>query len=338
MKSIIAQRYGGPEVLAVVEDEIPEPAQRQARVKVLAAGAAFGDLLWMSGVVPGGPRPPYTPGYDFVGVVDKLGDGVSGLEVGQRVASLDRTGGFVEYVCRPQAELVPVMDRLDPLRIASMNLNYTTAWCLVTRVRKLSSGMRVLVHGAAGGMGTAMLDVCRMLGIRAWGTASSAKHDLVKSLGGLPIDYKSQDFVEEIRREGGVDLVVDPIGGDHLARSFKCLRPGGMLVSTSGYNAALGRSGRLETLAGLLRLLWWNYAPNGRSAFLFDITPYYRQHPGAYAEDLLALLDHLSAGRIDPVLDATYPLDEARQALEYVRQGKTRGKVVLVTEACQNRE
>lgn len=333
MKRVIAERTGGPEVLRLVEEAIPEPGPGEVRVKVLAAGVAFGDLLWMSGVVPGSPKPPFSPGYDFVGVVDKVGAKVESLSVGQRVAALVRTGGYAEFSCWPGDELTPVSNDLDPLQLICLTLNYVAAYALITRVGKLSAGQRVLVHGAGGGMGTAMLDLSRMMGIEVFGTASQAKHALIESLGGIPIDYKTKDFVELVKREGGVDMVVDHIGGNHLARSFKCLRSGGILVSTSSYAAALGQSGSLETLGGLIRLQLWNIWPNRRSALLFDVTPYYKRHPGLYAQDLLVLENYLATGQLNPVLDTTFPLEEGKQALEYLREGKAKGKVVLLTEA-----
>jgi NADPH:quinone reductase-like Zn-dependent oxidoreductase len=333
MKRMIADRTGGPEVLVLSEEDMPEPGPGEVRVKVLAAGVAFGDLLWMSGVVPGSPKPPFSPGYDFVGVVDKLGAGVESLAMGQHVAALVQTGGYAEYSCWPQDALTPVENDLDPAKLICLTLNYITAYALIIRVGGLSAGQRVLVHGAGGGMGTAMLDLCQMMGIQAFGTASLEKHELVKSLGGIPIDYKHEDFVEVINREGGVDMVVDHIGGSHLARSFKCLRPGGTLVSTSSYAAALGQSGLLESLAGLIRLQVWNLWPNRRSALLFDVTTYYKKNPGMYAQDLLVLIDHLEAGKLNPVLDKTFPLEEGVQALEYLRDSKAKGKVVLLTEA-----
>jgi NADPH:quinone reductase-like Zn-dependent oxidoreductase len=300
---------------------------------VLASGVAFGDLLWMSGVVPGSPKPPFSPGYDFVGLVDKPGSGSNDYEVGQRVAALVRTGGYAEYSCWPQEVLTPVSSDLDPKQLICLTLNYVTAYALITRIGKINPGQRVLVHGAGGGMGTAMLDLCRMMGIQAFGTASPSKHELVESLGGIHIDYRRDDFVEVVNREGGVDLVLDHIGGSHLARSFRCLAPGGTLVSTSSYAAALGQSGMLETVVGLLRLQFWNLWPNQRSAVLFDVVPFYKQNPGLYKQDFQVLQEYLAQGQLNPVLDVTFPLEEGKKALEYLRDGKAKGKVVLVTEA-----
>lgn len=333
MRKLVAVDTGGPEVLELVEEEIPEPGPGEVRVKVLTAGVAFGDLLWMSGVVPGSPKPPFSPGYDFVGEVDKLGDWVNDFTIGQRVAALVKTGGYAEYSCWPQESLTPVSSDLDPTRIICLTLNYVTAYALLNRIGKITSGERILVHGVGGGMGSALLDFCQMMGIRAYGTASPSKHELVESFGGIPIDYRRDDFVEVVNREGGVDMVVDHIGGSHLARSFKCLRKGGILVSTSSYAAALGQSGTLETVVGLLRLQLWNLWPNQKSALLFDVVPFYKKNPGMYSQDLLAVQDMLAGGKIDPVLDTTFPLAEGKQALEYLRDGKAKGKVALVTDA-----
>lgn len=333
MKKIIAERSGGPEVLQLIETDIPEPGPGEVRVKVLAAGVAFGDLLWMSGVVPGGPKPPLTPGYDFVGVVDEVGEGVKSIKIGQRVAALVQTGGYAEYSCWPVEMLTPIAENVDPTQVLCLTLNYITAYALINRIGKLSSGDRLLIHGAGGGMGTAMLDLCQMMGIKTYGTASSGKHELVQNLGGIAIDYQNQDFVEVVVGEGGVDLVVDHIGGSHLRRSFKCLRPGGTLVSTSSYAAALGQSGMIESLGGLILLQFWNLWPNNRSAQLFDVTPFYKRRNGMYSQDLLTLCDHLAASQLSPVIDSTYPLEEAKTALEYLREGKAKGKLILLTSA-----
>ncbi|MBW8012312.1 MAG: zinc-binding dehydrogenase [Chloroflexi bacterium] len=336
MKRIIAEQSGGLEVLNLVEEEIPEPGPGEVRVKVLVSGVAFGDILWMSGVVPGSPQPPFSPGYDFVGIVDKIGSDVTNISIGQQVAALVKTGGYAEYSCWPRDALTIINNALDPTQVICLTLNYTAAYCMITRVGKLKAGQSVLVHGAGGGMGTAMLDLCRMMEIKTFGTASKGKHSLVEEFGGIPIDYKNEDFVEVISKEDGVDMVVDHIGGNHLASSFSCLRPGGTLVSTSSYAAALGQSGMMETVSGLLRLQFWNLFPNNRSAQLFDVTPFYKKNPGLYSQDLAFLIARLSAGDLKPALDKTFPLEDGKLALEYLRDGKAKGKVVLLTEAYQS--
>ena len=328
---VVVTRRGGPEVLELIEEEVPQPSSGEVRVHVIAAGVAFGDLLWQAGKVPGGPKPPYTPGYDTLGTVDALGPGVSGLEVGQRVAGLINYGGYAQYLCAPSNLLVPVPADLDPFELACLPLNYLTAYQLFRRVGKLDAGKRVLVHGAAGGFGSAALDVGESLGLELYGTASAGKHELVLELGGTPIDYRSEDFVQRIAdlTGDGVDFVIDHIGGAHLARSFATLRPGGQLIATSAYASVRGDQSLVQSLLGMLRIPLWNLLPNRRSVRFFDIVGLNRRHPDWYREDLTTLTRWLQLGKITPVIAHRLPLEQARQAQELVLTAQARGKVVL---------
>src|SRR5262245_39116137 len=218
---VIVTHYGGPDALQVVEEECPEPKRGEVRVRVLAAGVALPDVMARQGIHPETPQVPYTPGWDLVGEVERLGDGVSGLEPGQLVAAMPIHGAYAEFVCLPQGELVPVPTGLDPARAVSVILNYITAYQMLHRSAKAKSGQLVLVHGASGGVGTALLQLGRLAELKMYGTCSSKSAPAVSELGGIPIDYRQQDFVEEIRRltGEGVDSVFDPIGGSHLWRS-----------------------------------------------------------------------------------------------------------------------
>lgn len=325
---IVTER-GGPEVLRMQQAEMPKPGPGQVRLRALAAGVAFGDLLWMSGVVPGSPAVPYTPGYDLVGVVDALGAGVVGLERGQRVAALVQTGGYAQYSVWPAEKLALLPDDQDVIQQAVLPLNYITAYHFLMRVKPVHGYSQVLVHGASGGFGTAVLDVCRWLGVRAFGTASAAKHDLVESYGGIAIDYKNEDFVQIADNAGGMDLVIDHIGGWHLLRSFKALRKDGMLISTSSYASAMGVMGSLESLAGFAMLPLLNVLPNGRNAGLQNITDFYARNPGMFNADLQVLHKALGNGYLSPAIDRVFPFDEAVQALQYLKDDKARGKVLL---------
>lgn len=331
---VIATRKGGPEVLEVVQADLRPPAPAEVRVRVQRAGAAFGDLLWQAGTVPGGPSPPFTPGYDVVGVVDETGAAVSNVQEGQTVAALVQYGGYTEYAYVPAGKLVLVPDGLDPGKAACLTLNYLTAYQLFHRVAALASGQRALVHGAGGGVGTAMLEIGRLMGLEMYGTASPSKHDLITSLGGTPIDYRTEDFVERISQltGDGVDLVVDHIGGNHLRRSFRTLRRGGHLVSTSAYGSVRGELGTLESLLGFARLPIWNALPNGKSAMLFDIVGFNQKNPNFFQQDLKTLLGYLEEGRIEPVIAAVFPLQEARPAQEMLLRAEARGKVLLNCE------
>ena len=229
---IIVTHYGGPDALRVVEEECPEPKDGEVRVRVLAAGVSLPDIMAREGVHPETPPVPFTPGWDLVGVVDRLGDGVSGIEPGQIVAALPIHGAYAEFVCLPQRELVPVPSGLDAAEAVSLVLNYITAYQMLHRSAKVRSGQRVLIHGAAGGVGSALLQLGRLAGLEMYGTCSSRGASAVSDLGGIPIDYQHQDFVKEIHRltSEGVDVVFDGIGGTHIWRSRKALRPGGRVV------------------------------------------------------------------------------------------------------------
>src|SRR5499426_423913 len=215
---IIVTHYGGPDELRVVDEERPEPKDGEVRVRVLAAGVSLPDLLMREGVHPETPPLPFTPGWDLVGVVDRLGDGISGIEPGQSVAALPITGAYAEFVCLPQRELVPVPSELDAAEAVSLILNYVTAYQMLHRSAKVKPGQRVLFHGASGGVGTALLELGRLAELEMYGTCSSRGALTVSELGGIPIDYENQDLVVELRRftADGVDAVFDPIGGPNL--------------------------------------------------------------------------------------------------------------------------
>ncbi|NOY97672.1 MAG: alcohol dehydrogenase catalytic domain-containing protein, partial [Chloroflexi bacterium] len=224
-KKVVLTAFGGPDVLETVEETtLPEPGAGEVRVKVLATSACFTDTLVRKGIYYGfKERPPLSPGYDMVGVVDKAGAGVTGLKVGQMVADLTVWGAYSEYMLRPADSLVPVPHGLDPAEAVSMVLSYVTAYQMLHRVAKAQRGQRILVHGAGGAVGTALLQLGALLDLEMYGTASKAKHELVASLGGTPIDYKSEDFVERMQAIGGADAAFDAIGGENFKRSFKSL-------------------------------------------------------------------------------------------------------------------
>ena len=193
-KRVVISRLGGPEVLEVREEELPEPGLGEVRVRILATGVSLPDLMMREGVHPEAPRPPFTPGWDLVGVVDKLGVGAYALEPGQMVAALPVWGGNAEFICLPQEELVPVPAGLDPAEALVMVFNYATAYQMMRRTARVKPGQRVLIHAAAGGIGTALLQLGRLVDLEMYGTASARKHELVSSLGATPIDYRQRRF------------------------------------------------------------------------------------------------------------------------------------------------
>jgi len=330
-KRLEIAEFGGPEVLTIVEKEVPpEPGKGEVRVRVLTAGASFTDIMIRKGKYPEvKQKPPFTIGYDMVGVVDKAGEGVEHLRPGRMVADLMVIGACAEYVCVPAERLTPVPDGVDPAEAVSLVLSYVTAYQMLHRIARVKPGGRILVHGAGGAVGTAMIQLCRLNNIEVYGTASTSKHELVAGLGAVPIDYRNEDFVERIGdlAEGGVDAVFDPIGGDNLKRSFRILRPGGMLVCYGFYNSVLGKGGSVPL--DFMRLKLWNILPNQRSATFYSIGATRKKHPEWFAEDLTLLFDLLETGKIQPVIGGRFRMTEAAKAYESIENGRVNGKIVL---------
>ena len=332
---IVVTKRGGPDVLQVVEEEVPEPAPGEVRVKTLAAGISAYDVMLRSRWFPGFPRVPFTSGEDIVGVVDALGDGVTTLVAGQLVAgwTFGDGGGYAEFVCRPADQMVPVPAGLDHAETVTLIVNYLTAHVALHQTACVHSGDQILIHGAAGGVGSALVELGRLDGIEMYGTASAYNHDLVSALGAVPIDYRNEDFVERIRAMtgDGVDAVFDLIGGSRqLWRSSRALRRGGRLVLL-GMAAASKRGtriipGSLLTI-GLVKLI-----PDGRHAPLSPgMDGYPQAHNDWYRDTLGEFFDLLGSGKLQPTVAERFPLLEAARAHEFLERGGHAGKVVLVS-------
>ena len=339
---VVVDHYGGPDALQVLEEERPEPSAGEVRVKVLAAGVCLPDVMARQGVHPETPPVPFTPGWDLVGVVDRLGKRVGGIEAGQTVAAMPISGAYAEYVCVLQRELVPVPPGLDPGEAVSVVLNYITAYQMLHRSARVKSGERALVHGAAGGVGTALLQLGRLAGLTMYGTCSSRGSQTVSGLGATPIDYKQQDFVEEVRRltGDGVDVVFDPIGGAHIWRSREALRPGGRVV-VYGHRPALrgdglapdhpGQRQRFRGFAAIgLYMVRSRLLPSGRRVIPYSIQWLKRVRPAIFRQDLVTLLDLLRQRKIKPLIARRFPLAQARHAQEMLEHGGVTGKIVLM--------
>jgi NADPH2:quinone reductase len=339
---VIVTRYGGPEALRVLEEDCPEPKGGEVRVRMLAAGVALPDLLMREGVHPERPPLPFTPGWDVVGVVDRLGDGVSGIEPGQMVAALPISGAYAEFICLPQRELVPVPSGLDPAEAVSLVLNYVTAYQMLHRSAKVRPGQRALIHGAAGGVGSALLQLGRLARLEMYGTCSARGASAVADLGGIPIDYQRLDFVTEMHHltSDGADVVFDGIGGSHIWRSRKALRPGGTVVAyglTSSLREGRLASGRRHRLRGLaifgLYIAGGWLLPGRRRVVPYSIQWLKRLRPALFRQDLIALFDLLHQQEIRPLIARRFALAEARQAHELLGKGGVTGKIVLVRNA-----
>jgi NADPH:quinone reductase-like Zn-dependent oxidoreductase len=349
MKRVVVDHYGGPEVLKVVDAEDPQPGPGEVRVRVLAAGVSFTDAQLRAGTYIGVPKPPFTPGYELVGVVEELGPDCSRLRVGDQVGALTVWGADAERVCVPEASAVEVPEDLDPAEVLSLLFPYMTSYQVLHRIAKVKSGETVLVHGAAGRVGTAALELGVVVGLRIIGTASARDRAAVERYGATAIDYRNEDFVARVREltDDGVDVVVDGLGGPLSVRSFRVLRPGGRLVVFGRY--ATMSQGRKDSRAVIVWYasvatvwLWGKLSPR-RHVLAYRIQKI-RDHdeqrsglagggpryPEWFREDFQVLLELLRADRIHPVVAERLPLSDARRAHELLHASAAKGKLVLV--------
>ena len=352
MQRAIVDHYGGPDVIRVVEDDLPEPGPGEIRARVLASGVSFTDSQLREGTYLGVPTPPFTPGYEFVGVVDKVGPGVSRFSEGDRIASLTVWGANVEYACVLEDDAVPVPADLDPAEVCALPLTYMTAYQVIHREAKAKKGESMLVHGAAGRVGVAALELGALAGLRLYGTASATDREKVERLGAVAIDYRNEDFLERMRAlpEKGVDVVLDGLGGPLSMPSFRALRHGGRLVVFGAYStnrsvwkwtkwyatdvhvALRGlvspskkvRPYRVQKLRDGLQII---PKGNAKRSLLVGGGP---RHPDRFGEDWDVLIELLREGKIRPVVAERIPLAEARRAHEMLEQAASTGKLVLV--------
>jgi NADPH:quinone reductase-like Zn-dependent oxidoreductase len=331
---VVLTALGGPEVFKIIEEDMREPGANEVRVRIFACGVAFADVLMRRGLYSPVPPLPYSPGYDIAGVIESCGPGVTQWKGDEAVVALTGTGGYSRYIVLPESELVRVPGEfgaggIDPAEAVSLVLNYTTAYELIHRIAKLQRGESVLIHGAAGGVGTAALQLGKLAGLKMFGTASKPKHELVAALGGIPIDYRSEDFVQ---RAAGVNAVFDPIGGRNWMRSYRGLGKGGRFIGY-GMSAAIEGGRRNMMLAGAsFAWLWLVKLLPGKSARWFSVTTEKKKHPERFREDLSRLLAMLKEKSIKPIVSERLPLRDAARAHEMLEHAAVSGKIVLLCQ------
>jgi NADPH:quinone reductase-like Zn-dependent oxidoreductase len=328
-RAVMLTKRGGPEVLQVVELPVEAPGPGQLRIRLRAAGVGASDLMMLAGGYRYAPKIPFVPGYEVAGEVDAVGAGVAGFEVGQRVAALTVYGGFAELVVREAEHFLPIPDGVSDRDAAAVILNFVTAWQMIHRVAKVQPGQTALVTGAAGGVGTAALQLLRLAGVKAYGAASATKHNTLRSLGATPIDSRagSIDRLTRAVESNGVDYVFDAVGGRNIGPCIGALRRGGMLVGF-GFMAAPGTASQLAMFANIFL-----GAPlRGRRGRFYGITMLYRKDPQPLREDLPKIFALLQHQKIDPLISRTFPLLGARQALELLAAGSVAGKLVLTDD------
>ena len=327
---------GEPETLRTVSRELPDPGADEVIVRVEATGVSFAEQQMRLGKYYDQPPFPFVPGYDLVGIVEQVGPGVA-FAPGQRVAALTKTGAWAQHVMLPAADLTPVPDGVDPVDAETAIVNGLTAWRMLHRAARVRAGHTIVVLGAAGGVGSLLVQLARDAGIAVIGVAGPAQQESVAALGATPVDYRNEDVPARVRElaPGGVAAVFDHVGGDGIAASWRMLARGGTLVS---YGTAATKDDpgnpRLPVLKLLGRLALWNALPNGRRALFFNLWAGRRfrpdRHRAQIRADLAQLFALLRDGRITAQVAARFPLTDAAAALRFAEQGGNTGKVALV--------
>lgn len=323
-RSVVVTKRGGLEELKVVENELWAPAAREARIKIMAASVCQDDIAARVGNRPFLPKLPFVPGYSILGRVNALGEGVTQVAVGDRVAALTNLGGYAEYIHWDAKKLVHVPSTLDPAEAVTLILNYLVAYQILHRVAKVKSGDKALIIGASGGVGTAFLQLGKLAGLKMYGLASPNKHEVLAEYGAVAIDYHEQDFFQVIRQAepGGLDFVFNGMGEEYFEPGLAVLKRGGMLV----HYGAPQRFSRFLLL--MIKLALYGLLPNGKAIKAYGT---HRLGVELFKEDWTALFGLLEKGRIKPIIAAKFPILEAAKANELLESGSVVGNVVLLS-------
>lgn len=329
---VVVTEYGGTDVLKLALEPLRKPHRGELLIQVEYSGVALADLMRREGLYPSTPQPPFTPGYDAIGIVIEKGEGVTAFAIGDRVAVfMDGLGGYASYLYAPVGEVIPVPASLDPASALSILLNYVTAYQMLHRFACVSEGNRVLIHGASGGVGTALLELGKLAKLKMFGTASAQKHSVVTSYGAYAIDYRQEDFAQVLSEQApeGMDAVFDPIGGRNWDRSMRTLHRRGIFIGY-GYTSVFSQKEENDWAARWQALTEAGTTANGNPVHLYSITTLKKERPEWFFEDVQHLFSLLLHGMIQPLISHRIPFHEVARAHELLETSKATGKIVLV--------
>ncbi|KAH7014647.1 chaperonin 10-like protein [Microdochium trichocladiopsis] len=332
-RKVLISRAGGPDRLQLVDAPMPAYGADEVLIRIEAVGVAFADVLIREGLYPDVPLPA-TPGYEVVGLVVSKGEQVTSVDIGARVAALTIHGGYAKYLNVSAASVVAVPPSLKSPAAASLVLNGLTAYQMLTRCVALDSTQSILVWGAAGGVGSILLDLARHFGITAYGVASGSRLDFVAEKGAIPINRSEGDVASILKQHApaGVDAVFDGVGGPNVAVSQRCLNEGGTVVL---FGVQGGFVGGRRSLVRLIRT-YLASSSTALSIFLsnrglkgYVITPWFRQFPDRYKADLSNIFTLAAKGSISPQIDVVLPLSRVAEAHQRINAGSQLGKIIL---------
>ena len=335
MKKIVYTRIGGPDSIEIISEKLEKTVENQVKVRVYRAGINFADLMMRQGLYGSNPDFPFTPGYEVSGIIIGMGGDVENLKIGDRVIAMTGFGGYAEEVIINSNRIIPIPNNVSFDQAASIPVTYGTAYHMLVYLGGIKEGDSVLIHHAAGGVGTAAAQICKSFGAELIiGTASKSKKEFVESLGMYFVDRDSEDFVEvckKLTNGKGVHQAIDPVAGKHLMRSYNSLRNGGKL-HCFGASSAVPKEKR-SIIAALrmvintpkfnpMKMMNSNKAIFGVHMGRMDNEEIFRSH----LKELGRLLEK---GDIDPIIDSVWRFEEVSNAQKHMHQRKNKGKVLL---------
>jgi NADPH:quinone reductase-like Zn-dependent oxidoreductase len=339
MRAVVINKNGPPEALEVEQRPDPPVGPGEVRIAVKAAGINFADTVARQGMYPDAPPLPSVIGYEVAGEVESVGDGVEDHKVGDRVLAGTRFGGYAELVTVRSDMVYPLPEKLSFGQGAAFPVNYSTAQAALVTMGGLEKGDRVLIHSAAGGVGIAATQIAKLRGAEVFGTASASKHDAIREQGvDHAIDYRSQDFAEEVERITDGDVILDALGPTSARKGYRILRPGGCLViygaseATPGESRNLLAAGRAALKAPFATLPWWKsigMLNENKGVFGLNVLHWWDAE-GSLDRVIQPLVPQLESGELEPVVSESFPFDRAADAHRYIAERRNIGKVVLV--------
>lgn len=326
-KNVVLTQRGGPDVLKIQENSLRPPKTNEVQVKVLSCGVGRPDIAMRRGYYPYAPKLPFVPGYEIVGEVTSAGPGVKKFKKGDLVAALTVYGGYSEYIFIDEEDLVNVPKEVKPDEAVALILNYCTAYQILHRVLKVKKGQKVLITGASGGVGSALIDLGGLVGLKMYGTASTGKLDALNKQGVVPLDYKSKNWIKDLKEmePQGLDYVIDGVGEKYIKIGFSVLKKGGKLVEFAFPSIT-------KMLAGLIKIKWFSFLPNGKKGEFYGISENYKKEKESIHEDMMILFELLKQEKIKPLIAKRFSILEAADANELLESGSITGKIVLVAQ------
>ena len=333
MKAVIVTKHGDPDKMEIQDVSMPIPGPNEICIKVSKAGINFADILSRMGLYPGAPTPPFTPGMEVSGTIHELGPDVEGFEVGDRVVGSGTNGGYAEYTVSNCKGVFKIPKDVSFEVAASFPAVYLTSYLMIIHPGDLQPGESILIHGAAGGVGLASIELAKIAGAKTiFGTCSPSKHEFIQERGVLPVD--KDNFLAEIMQwtdDKGVDLVLDPIGGEHLMQSYRCLGSGGRVCSFGISDMAPGKKRshwhRIKSWLSFPKFDPLKMMTSNRGVFGIHLGRWKNwEHLDKARKDLMGWI---SEGKISPHVDKVFPSEKVSDAHHYIQDRKNIGKVLL---------